>query len=87
MSAVLVLAPQVFRRELEGQASEQQRLAPEDLSASSALFLPLVPPYLRQQEEKVTLQDPGSELIAPKVIYRHQLLLLCITNQESFRLC
>lgn len=28
-----------IRRELEGQASEQERLAAEDLSASSALFL------------------------------------------------
>lgn len=45
------------QRELEGQASEQERLAAEDLSASSALFLPVFPAYLRQQEETVILQD------------------------------
>lgn len=39
------------RRELEGQASEQERLAAEDLSASNALLLLLFPACLWWQED------------------------------------
>lgn len=72
-------------RELEEQAPEQERSAAEDLSASSALFLPLFPAYPWRQQETVTLHDSGSELIAPKVVCRHKLIM-CITSQGSLRL-
>lgn len=44
------------RRQLEGQASEQKRLAAEDLSVSNALFLLLFPAYAWQQKTSHTLK-------------------------------